>query len=424
MKLFATARAARATGALALGLVLSGCWTHVGFGPERQRFNANERSLTATNVAGLQEAWSVDLATDDEPIVSDGRVFVGHGTSSRYAVRALDVATGATAWDYDEIGEAPPGFTLSAPPVSVASGRVWASYESRNPALGRCGGVQLQIDPADGTATREPGRVGYPPAEADGAVAQVRTEFTSSPGCGEETTALHVTPTSGSSWTYPIDDERPVGLPVITGRQVVVPVGADVLAFPLDGCGAATCTPTWTADLDGPHTRVGSIEQLVAGDGRLFAVTSNPEARRAVLVALDLDGTVAWNAEVGGADGRLALAGDRLFLLNSGTGGLLDTLQSFPTSGCAGGRGCAPLWTAEVGVASLGEGPVVAGDVVYVGRSDSVVAYPVTGCGSEICSPIAFFDVGGDPTGLSVANGHLFVTTGTRLVALAPRQAG
>jgi hypothetical protein len=67
---------------------------------------------------------------------------------------------------------------------------------------------------------------------------------------------------------------------------------------------------------------------------------------------------------------------------------------------------------------------VVAGDVVYVGRSGSVVAYPVAGCGAELCSPVTFFDVGGDPQGMSVADGRLFVTTGTRLVAFAPQQPG
>jgi outer membrane protein assembly factor BamB len=423
-KLFATARAVQAAGVLAIGLLLSGCWAQVGFGPERQRSNPNEQSLTADNVSSLQQAWFVDLATDDEPIVSDGRVFVGHGTPSTYAVRALDVATGATAWDYDDIGGAAPGFTVDAPPVSVASGQVWASYEAGNPALNRCGGVQLRIDPVDGSAARQPGRVGYPPVEADGALAQVVTEITTSPNCGGESRMLHVTPRSGPAWTYPIDDERPAGLPVITGQQVIFSVGADVLAFPLDGCGAATCAPTWTADLDGPNEQARAIEQLVVGSGKVFAVTSDPESHRAVLIALNLDGTLAWNAEVGGSDGRLALAGDRLFLVNTGTGGLLNTLQAFPASGCAGGQGCTPVWTAEIGVASLGEGPVVAGGVVYVGRSGSVVAYPVDGCGSELCSPITFFDVGGDPQGMSVSDGRLFVTTGSRLVAFAPQQSG
>jgi hypothetical protein len=420
-KTFPAASAARVATALAISLLLSSCWTQVGFGPERQRFNPTEQALTADNAATLHEEWAVELLTDDEPIVSDGRVFVGHGTPTTYAWRAVDAATGATEWEYVD-GRQPADFPMIATPVTVAAGQVWASYAVRSPELGRCGGVQLKLDPADGTATRQPGVIGYPPAEAGGAIAQIRTRI-SSPDCGSEVTTLQVTPASGTPWSYTIDGSGPVGLPAIIGQQVIVSVDSDVLSFPLNGCGAPTCAPTWTSAVGNPGD-AAEIAQLVVGAGHVFVVTTNSQSQRAVLVALRLDGTFAWNAEVGGSNGRLALAGDRLFLLNSGTGVFLNTLQAFDASGCGSERGCTPLWRAEVGVASLGEGPVVAGGVVYAGRSDSVVGYPVDGCGAEFCSPIAFVDVGGDPQGMSVSDGRLFVTTGTRLVALAPQQPG
>jgi hypothetical protein len=56
--------------------------------------------------------------------------------------------------------------------------------------------------------------------------------------------------------------------------------------------------------------------------------------------------------------------------------------------------------------------PTVAGDVVYIARSDNTIrAFPATGCGRPTCEEIGHVTVDGTIKSMSVAEGRLFVTS-------------
>jgi hypothetical protein len=116
---------------------------------------------------------------------------------------------------------------------------------------------------------------------------------------------------------------RPVA---VTGTTIFV-AGGDgrLLAFPVGGCGAATCAPTWTATLSAPAT-----------------------ARPSVV------GDVLY---VGSSDG---------------------TLTALAADGC-GAATCAALFTTTV-PGSVSDSPVADGGVLYVGSSTgTVTAYTLPG---------------------------------------------
>jgi hypothetical protein len=391
-------RGTRLLGLLGVGLMLSGCWPQIGYGPDHRRQNPDETAITAGTVASLRQAWAVDVATDDEPIVSGGRVFVGYDTTSTFGVQATGVATGSTLWNRT-IARIDPAFTAELQPVTTATGQVWASYSAARRDGQQCGAAQVRLEPADGAGdpgNREGGVLGHPPVEAGGAVVQVRTLFPDSPDCGREITTLNVTPSSGPAWSYRPPGGQIPGLPSVRGERIFVPVGNELLTLPLNGCGAATCAPTWTIDLGAP------VRDVVIGGGEAFALTSDPASGQARLTAVRFDGSVSWTATVGASDGRLAHAGDRVYVVASGTGERADTLQAFAGTGC-GRPTCAPVWSAQLGGAGSATGAVIAGDrtseVVLVGRD-------------------------GNPQGMSVSDAHLLVTTGSRLLAFTPAQPG
>jgi outer membrane protein assembly factor BamB len=91
--------------------------------------------------------------------------------------------------------------------------------------------------------------------------------------------------------------------------------GGELAAFPLAGCGAATCTPTWTATLPGHATGRPTV-----GADVVYVGTS--------------DGTVA----------------------------------AFAAGGC-GSATCAPLWSQQIGDAISGS-PIVHGGTVYAGTTN------------------------------------------------------
>ena len=123
-------RSVRTLIVLGTALVLAGCWTVPGAGPQRSGHNAAEFALTAANVAGLepdwtwQAEWTTDRAVKD-PIVSAAGVHVSVG----HKLVTVDPATGAERWRavlYDAgtaaqipIGASKPAFDRGQVLVSV-----------------------------------------------------------------------------------------------------------------------------------------------------------------------------------------------------------------------------------------------------------------------------------------------------------------
>jgi outer membrane protein assembly factor BamB len=73
----------------------------------------------------------------------------------------------------------------------------------------------------------------------------------------------------------------PASQPVAVTDTTIVVAGGDgrVLAFPVGGCGAATCSPTWMATLPAPATArpsvVGDVLYVGGSDGTLTALPAN-----------------------------------------------------------------------------------------------------------------------------------------------------
>jgi outer membrane protein assembly factor BamB len=119
--------------------------------------------------------------------------------------------------------------------------------------------------------------------------------------------------------------------PLASDPDTIFATTADgrVVAFPIDGCGAATCPPSWTAALTSPASARPAI-----GGGVLY---------------------------VGSDDG---------------------SVSAFDAGGC-GAPTCSPLWTGTTPAAITGA-PVVSGGRIIVGSSNGVVtafALPDTGTG-------------------------------------------
>lgn len=114
--------------------------------------------------------------------------------------------------------------------------------------------------------------------------------------------------------------------PVVTGSEIIVAAGGSVVAFPVDGCGAAVCEPLWT------------------GQTGATGVATTPAA-----------------------------AGDVVYVATTGGG-----IVAFGTHGC-GAPTCAPLVTMPTAVEVTG-GPVIDGGRVFVGLADGdVVAFGLPG---------------------------------------------
>jgi outer membrane protein assembly factor BamB len=127
--------------------------------------------------------------------------------------------------------------------------------------------------------------------------------------------------TSGAvQWTGTVGASASVPV-AVTPTTVFAADGAGTLAaFPLAGCGAATCAPAWTATATG-------------------AATGRPS----------VGGDVVY---VGGSDG---------------------SITAVPAAGC-GAATCDPLWSANVGSAVSGS-PVIDRGTLYVGGSTTLTAY-------------------------------------------------
>ena len=121
-----------------LATSLSGCWLQAGHGPGKDGWNDAESTVTAANVAGLTEAWSVPLPdVPREPLVSGGSAYV----RTQGALTALDLATGATQWSTSVPGGAIPAVVdgvLQVPTTGVSPSGVagWCQLSAVDPGSG------------------------------------------------------------------------------------------------------------------------------------------------------------------------------------------------------------------------------------------------------------------------------------------------
>jgi hypothetical protein len=124
--------------------------------------------------------------------------------------------------------------------------------------------------------------------------------------------------TGAPRWTGTVG--APLAVPLAATSTTIFAAGTDgtVAAFPLAGCGAATCAPAWTATLPA-------------------AAADRPSVGADVLY-------------VGGGDG---------------------TVTALPATGC-GAATCTALWTGSVG-AAVSAPPVIDGGALYVGTTSGTL---------------------------------------------------
>jgi hypothetical protein len=148
------------------------------------------------------------------------------------------------------------------------------------------------------------------------------------------------------------------GLPVVANGLLYVPeVDGGVEVFDAAGCGAATCTPVWTARAGTVH-----VGELAVTDTTLYAPSD---------------------------DGHL---------------------YAFPSTGC-GASTCTPAWSVNAGSGT--HAPTVAGSVVLAGTQDGrLVAVDARGCGTSTCPVLRSVAVGSPlRQPIAVSAGRVFALT-------------
>jgi len=400
-------------------LLLPGCWwQQPGYGPGHTRGNPQERTLTPATVDRLSQQWSRALpGTLSEPISDGRRTYTTRGGGPAQ-VLALDNATGATAWRADL-----PGFATIAEPTPVAASRdaLVVGSVTRFPHPGAaepCADLR-RLDPrtgADVGATP----VGYPTSAfvTSGSI----VAFVDSQRCRLRTTSRLVVldrATLATRWTSNTYSGESTIEPTIADGRVYARLGGQIQAFAAAGCGASVCSPVWTVS-----SHAVPLGQIVAGGGRVYVPNtivdlprpSDPYRGTATLLVLDaVTGDELWRAEHDFTSptlprlGALAVGRDTVYLIGlraSGSGPDVPSLEAYPAAGC-GRPTCPPSWSAAVNASVA---PAVAGDVVYVATTYTLVAFAAGGCGRATCPELA--TVSGSfsgPDQLAVSSGHVFV---------------
>ncbi len=410
-------------------VLLTGCWTVPGAGPQRSGHNPAEQELTITNVGSLEPDWTWQaewptFRAVQDPIVTPAGVHVSVG----HKLVTLDPVTGAEHWRavlYDAgtaaqipIGASKPAFDRGQVLVSVSVYRNFApgtgtrSYDATTGAnLGDVARSAIEV-----------------PVPRGGYVVGTYGDII---GTGLGVVGYFVTNRDdpAKSWTavltpYGSEGAKAIAGPAVAGDRFFFAYGTTLYAYPLDrpsGCGPiapgssfVVCPPLWSETLG-----EGLTPPVLSGDGSVVVV-----AEAGHVVALDPQtGAHLWTGDLPNADApgaRPAIDDDHVFVASGGT------LSAFARGGCSGFDTCTPLWTADTGGSATTQ-PAVAGGVVYTATTGGVLrAFRASGCGGAICAPRWQHDVGVEITGApTVSNGRLFVgTVDGRLISFRPSGAG
>jgi hypothetical protein len=208
-----------------------------------------------------------------------------------------------------------------------------------------------------------------------------------------------------------------------------------LLAFPLAGCGQATCAPTWTADIGGPSGITSSPlvlqDKVIVGSNRRSG--NQPDGRKH-LFAFDAAGCGAsvckpvqifgGTSEGVGTTPALSVDEGTLFVGSNQSIGrnTVGVVTAYDLANC--GKHCKPLWAGINPSQGAVSPPAVVGDLVFVGKGPAsflkndagVYAFDARGCGKTHCQALKFVQAEersvylGAP--LAIANGRItFVST-------------
>jgi len=422
-------RSARTFLVLGALVLLTGCWTVPGAGPQRSGHNATEAQLTLTNVASLEPdwtwhaEWTTPRAVQD-PIVTAAGVHVSVG----HKLVTVDPVTGAEHWrallyDAGTAAQIP----IDATKPAFDRGQVLASVS-----------VYRNFVPGSGTRSYD-ATTGANLGDVARSAIEVPVPrnryvvgtFGDVVGTGLGVVGYFVTDREdpSKSWTallatYGIEGSQGITGPAVAGDRFFFAYGTTLYAYPLvkpSGCGSpapgssvVVCPPLWSEAFGD-----GLTPPVLSGDGSILVV-----ADAGHVFALDPgNGAHLWSGDLPSTDApeaRPSVDDDHVFVSSGGT------LSAFARDGCNGFATCTPRWTGETG-GSVASQAAVAGGVVYTATtSGHLRAFRASGCGGWSCTPRWQHDLGVEVTGApAVSNGRLFVgTVDGRLISFRPTGEG
>jgi hypothetical protein len=431
--------------ALALSLGASGAaradaWPAFQFNAGHPGLNAAEKTFTPDNVKSLhiafQAAFGGDSAAEGGAVINaNGQIFVPgfDGKLSAFDLAGCNQATCEPLWQ----GAAGADFTST--PATTTDEVLIASADHFLYAFPARGCGQSTCEPL--------WRGQLSAASIDSSVALVeslvfvgdfagRLSVFSLGGCGHDVCQplwtgqagpheqINSAPAAGDGFVF-----------VQTTLSTATDLSGRLLAFPLSGCGQATCDPAWTADLGGPAGVTSS--PVVVGDkvivGSATRAGNTPDGRKH-LFAFDAAGcgtavcqpVQIFEGNAGGVETTPALSVDGGTLFVGGNESIgshsVGVVTAYDLANC--GRHCKPSWTGVNGRVGAVSPPAVVGDLVFVGKGPAspfdndagVYAFDARGCGKAHCRPLDFVQISprevyfGAP--LAIADGRItFVST-------------
>jgi hypothetical protein len=374
--------------------------------------NAAETAFTPDNVTALRVAWRAHVGTNDVgdagPVIAGGQLFMGglDGTFAAFDLAGCGADICEPLWRGHGVGFAgTPGVSNGVVAAPSADGFLYV-FSAQG-----CG--QADCEPLwRGRLRGASNQSSVALVGGQAFVGDVRGQLSvfDLAGCGQSVCDPVWAGRGG------IAREHQFGTPAIGAGFVFVQTTIDeprhdtgrLLAFPLGGCGHATCAPAWVADLGAPVALVSA--PVVAGDKVIVGTVEQP--RRGAQALTEHTRIVAFAAagcghfvcppvqtfEGMGKGFQVGMAtsvdGTTLFATSSESFDQHRTavVAAYDLAHC--GASCGPTWRSEFHGPETFTPPAVAGDVVFVGkggnRREGVLAFDARGCGKATCEPLVF----------------------------------
>jgi outer membrane protein assembly factor BamB len=422
-------------------LVAAACgWPAERFDNARTGHNALERAIGVDNVASLEPLWLA--TTPGAAVIAGDSVYMGVGDGlAVLSAQGIDNCAGVPkvcfpVWRaFTDAAVGYPAVGAGTVYVASASGTIYAFSAKRDL---HCSGPPFVCQPL-WTAS-----IGDPAASiavADGILYVAGEHLYALDAAGVE--GCFGTPkVCQPLWTgsaLPPSDEPTLGPPAIANGMVYVTAGMVLYAFDsagVRGCSGTpkVCIPVWTARPQCLAVLPCELFNPVAyGDTVLVGADESDEfVGSGVLQAYDAAGSEncsgspvvcrpLWEAGTGGQYADPAVANGRVYVTDYTEDDFDLSTESHLVAFDAGGQIncsgdpplCGPVWRSLDLDVRLGA-PSVANGVVYIVRSDRILAFEATGAGCDgdlgVCAPIwTSPPIGAGFPPPSPANGKLYV---------------
>jgi hypothetical protein len=387
-------------------------WPQYAQNAQHTGTNLSEHAFNTGNIANLNVVSKAHVGSNSldkgGPVVANGRIYIGDldGALSVFSANGCGAASCEPLWQAHISGSIDSTPALAGGLVLFGSTNDHTLYAF--PANG-CGAAVCQPvwigklkDGTTGSVTVSDG-IAYV-GDFSGHLYAFKAAGCGAPVCSPlwvgvgQTNEELGTPAVGNGTVYVTSFQATDSL--VTGR---------LLTFPAAGCGVATCTPTWTADIGGPGTGVAVTGSTVfTGSSTLFGDGTNTDFHLMAFAAGGCGQLVCkplrsyFTGDIG-TEGAPAVAGG--FVLASSNGSpdpaFIGGVSAYPIAGC-GNPQCQPAWTGVSFAQAPSSPPVVVDDVVLVGKGPAsgfpvdagFFTYNLRGCETLICQPISLVQLG------------------------------